>query len=181
MRHELFIGDSIERNEKIKFLLKSFCWRLLSFCLWHFLGEVWLVDLLSVIGFWKHHFRFFWIKPFSCVLVSISKVNTWVLFVMVDKMQTSPWKIFDVNVAIVYVLYVLGHGSIFITVANFFYCPSVRTVFWNWFQPFLQRIFCLKFFHYFLFVDFFAFCRFWFEPSRSAVFQQVLREMDPVF
>lgn len=61
-----------------------------TFWLWLFLGEVWFLNFLSIVGLVENHLRFFRVKPIPCKFTTVSDVNTKPLFVMINEMPSAP-------------------------------------------------------------------------------------------
>ena len=99
----------VVRNLLNGFLRFRYLWR-----------EIRLLYLLSVISFAKDNFRLSGIKPFASVFVSISNINTEPIFIVINKMPSTPNQTLYVNVAIIYVLNIFSHSAILITVSYFF-------------------------------------------------------------
>ena len=112
---------------KVKIFCKSLIivrnW--LYFSLWFrdLWREIRLLDLLSIICFGKHNLRLSWIKPFTCVFVSISNINTEPILIMINKMPSSPYQTLYVNITIIDIFNVFSHRTILITVSHLLQYP----------------------------------------------------------
>lgn len=119
---------------KIKFLRKSLIivrdWLNFSLRFRYLWREVRLLYFLSVLSLVEYNLRLSWIKPFASVFVSIPYINTDPILVVIYEMPSTPNQTLYMDVTIVYILNIFSHCSILITVSNFFYYPSWRSIIW---------------------------------------------------
>lgn len=122
------------------------------------LGNVGFGLFFSVWTLAKYFFRFSGEVPFRRCFVSCSNVNWRPLFVVINKSPSFPNKTLNADITIIYGLFAFAHGSIFTCVSNNLQSPSIifftTFVLSNWLETVFKRVFCLEFFHQFLFVNF---------------------------